>query len=320
MIMKLIGVSSLVLALINLGCAGVASEESIDVGYSQADLVDAQSTSLNGTSLNGTSLNGTSLNGTSLNGTSLNGTSLNGTSLNGTSLNGTTLINAAVPDGDFTGSRWFAELSNGEALELRIDGSAALAAPNADVMTYQVSYANGADWSPLCGTDTAGHPVAAIPMTGVWSHAQGVAGGGGYTPHASKITFACRGNTIAKCLEMGYRPSVSSSALTATQTELLVACTRLLRADYCGDGRSFTVDGTPVNLYDNVGIQKDTETWTIEAEWTSKGARRTNVASLTRLTVSGLTPPSCFASKVSASCGAVGHFHSGTTLMNEFAH
>ena len=203
---------------------------------------------------------------------------------------------------------------------MRIDGSAALAAPNADVMTYLVSYANGAGWSPLCGTDTAGNPVAAIPMTGVWSYEQGVAGGGGYTPDASKVTFACRGKAIAKCMEMGYRPSASTGSLTATQQEELVSCTRLLRADYCGDGRSFTVNGTLLNLYDNVGIQADAEPWAIEAEWTSAGARCTNDASLTRLTVSGLTPPSCFASRVSPTCGALDHFDTGTTLMDEFAH
>jgi hypothetical protein len=333
--MKLIGICSLVLPLVNLGCAGSASDESLDLGGPESVEIATQGTSINGTSINGTSINGTSINGTSINGTSINGTSINGTSINGTSINGTSIngtsingtsINGTVltspslPGGDFTGSRWFAELSNGEPLELRIDGSAALPGPNAAVMTYQVSYANGVGWSPLCGADAAGNPIAAIAMTGTWSYEQGVAGGGGYTPDASKITFACRGKAIAKCLEMGYRPGVSGGSLTPAETEQLVACTRLLRADYCGDGRSFTVDGTLVNLYDGAGIQSDTQPWTIEAEWTSAGARCTNEALLTRLTVSGLTPPSCFASKVSASCGDLAHFATGTTLMNELAH
>ncbi|MEP7126228.1 MAG: ADYC domain-containing protein, partial [Byssovorax sp.] len=238
-----------------------------------------------------------------------------------TSINGTVLTSPSVPGGDFTGSRWEADLSNGDTLELRIDGSAALPAPNAGVMTYQVSYANGAGWTPLCGLDGAGSPVAAIAMTGTWSQAQGVPGGGAYTPDLSKITFACRGRAIAKCLEMGYRPGEEPGGLfTPARIEHLVACTRLLRADYCGDGRSWTVDGTLVNLYDNVGVQLDTQAWKIEAEWTSAGARCTNKAPLTRLSVSGLTPPSCFAPKVSASCGDLAHFATGTTLMDEFAH
>ena len=216
---------------------------------------------------------------------------------------------------DLVGSHWIAELSNGGSLDLRMDARAALPAPNASVMSYQISYANGTEWSPLCGVDSAGHLIAALAMSGVWSYEQGVAGGGAYTADTSKITFACRGKAIAKCIEMGYRPGAD-----AAKTERLVACTRLLRADYCGDGRSFTVDGTLINLYDNVGIQTDTMPWAIEAEWTSAGARCTNAAPFTRLSVSGLTPPSCFAAKVSASCGELTHFATGTTLMNEFAH
>jgi hypothetical protein len=327
---KLFVHSALVLCLASAGCVDPNGQEEASLGETSADCTAFNGVSLNGTSLNGTSINGTSINGTSINGTSINGTSINGTSINGTtlkgttlsatSLNGSTLGSTSLSTVDFTGSTWSANLSNGETIDLRIDGSAALAPPNASVMTYLVSYANGAGWSPLCGLDPSGNPVAAIPMTGVWSYQQGVTGGGGYTPDASKLTFACRGKAIAKCLEMGYRPSVSSGSLTAAQQEQLVACTRVLRADYCGDGRSFTVDGTLLNLYDNVGIQADAEPWTIEAEWTSAGARCTNDASHTRLTVSGLTPPSCFAAKVSSKCGALSHFNSGTTLMDEFAH
>ena len=288
--MKLIGICSLVLALVNAGCTASSTTES----FEGTESPDGELSPL--------------------------GTSINGTSINGTSINGTTLTSPGLSAADFTGTTWSADLSNGGTIQLRIDGSAALAAPNADVMTYQVSYASSSGWSPLCGADTSGNPVAAIVMAGVWSYEQGAPGGGGYTPDASRITFACRGKAIAKCLEMGYRPSASSRSLTSAQQEELVACTRVLRADYCGDGRSFTVDGTLINLYDDVGIQADAEPWTIEAEWTSAGARCTNQASLTRLAVSGLTPPNCFASKVTVGCGAPAHFHTGTTLMNEFAH
>jgi hypothetical protein len=313
--MRLAGICSVVFALFQVGCLGAPGDEDLDLGQSSDDLL-----SFNGVSLNGTSVNGTSVNGTSVNGTSVNGTSVNGTSVNGTSVNGSTLTSASLPGGDFTGTTWIGDLTNGGTIPLRIDGSVAVPAPNADLTSYYVSYQTTAGWSPLCGTEAGGSPIPAIPMLGVWSYAQGVVGGGGYTPDASKITFACRGKAIAKCIEMGYRPPVSGAPSAATSTERLVACTRLLRADYCGDGRSFTVNGTLINLYDNVGIQADAEPWTIEAEWTSTGARCTNDAQFTRLTVSGLTPPECFAAKVSASCGAPGHFHNGTTLMDEFAH
>ena len=45
-----------------------------------------------------------------------------------------------------------------------------------------------------------------------------------------------------------------------------------MRADYCGDGRSFTVDGTPINIYDRLNIQEDTEEWRFEARWNTDGA------------------------------------------------
>jgi hypothetical protein len=48
-----------------------------------------------------------------------------------------------------------------------------------------------------------------------------------------------------------------------------------LRADYCGDGKGHTVNGTLVNVWDNWGIEReDLEVdWPLEAEWTSDGAK-----------------------------------------------
>jgi hypothetical protein len=51
------------------------------------------------------------------------------------------------------------------------------------------------------------------------------------------------------------------------------ACTRLLRADYCGDGTSATRDGTLVDLWDTAGLEADTApSWPFEAEWSEDGA------------------------------------------------
>jgi hypothetical protein len=50
------------------------------------------------------------------------------------------------------------------------------------------------------------------------------------------------------------------------------ACVRMVRADYCGDGRSWTVNGRRVNLYDDWWAQQDTMAWNLEAEWTPSGA------------------------------------------------
>jgi ADYC domain len=41
----------------------------------------------------------------------------------------------------------------------------------------------------------------------------------------------------------------------------LTACTRMLRADDCGDGKSWTVTGALINLYDGIGVQIDPQSW-----------------------------------------------------------
>ena len=68
------------------------------------------------------------------------------------------------------------------------------------------------------------------------------------------------------------------------------ACTRMLRADYCGDGTPHTVDGTLINIYDGIGIQRDTDDWAFEAEWTTTGARCSVPSSSVRRMPFGHTP------------------------------
>lgn len=48
----------------------------------------------------------------------------------------------------------------------------------------------------------------------------------------------------------------------------------MVRADYCGDGTSYTQNGTPIDLYDGLILQVDTEPgWLVDAEWGTAGAR-----------------------------------------------
>ena len=85
------------------------------------------------------------------------------------------------------------------------------------------------------------------------------------------------------------------------------ACVRMLRADYCGDGVSHTVNGTPINIYDNAGLQADTESWLIDGEWGPDGARCFN-------NYRGGSMPSACSAKYSTSCGT---FDNGALLINE---
>ncbi|HEU4408415.1 MAG TPA: ADYC domain-containing protein [Polyangiaceae bacterium] len=55
-----------------------------------------------------------------------------------------------------------------------------------------------------------------------------------------------------ECRRRHPRKAIAGS--TTTLQNHLVACTRMLRADDCGDGTSYTVNGTTINLYDGVVI------------------------------------------------------------------
>lgn len=48
----------------------------------------------------------------------------------------------------------------------------------------------------------------------------------------------------------------------------------MMRADYCGSGKSYTVNGTLIDIYDylNPPIQVPETDWDIEARWTPTGA------------------------------------------------
>jgi hypothetical protein len=288
---------------------------------------------LNGKQLNGMQLNGKQLNGIQLNGIQLNGIQLNGIQLNGSVLEGTTLGGARLSGADLAGALMVGVLDDGSTVPLRLDavvqdqepspnprGHGPPVMDNGDVYFHLVSFStDGATWSPLCGTDAAGATIAAIPVAGTWDPGWGVPGGGAHRDDPAIFTFACRHQAIAKCVEMGYKPwrSVESCGGGAgcARSDLmphLQACTRLLRADYCGDGDSWTVDGTPIDLYDGVGIQLDTERWAFEAEWDEGGAvclDEQRVASV------GVAP--CAAGLARHDCGHRSHFHTGTLLMDE---
>jgi hypothetical protein len=77
---------------------------------------------------------------------------------------------------------------------------------------------------------------------------------------------------LAKCARWGYRPWQSYNGVPLAAYHQ--ACTRMARADYCGDGESHTKDGTPVDIYDNLGllVRGNDPLLHFEASWTPRGA------------------------------------------------
>lgn len=252
---------------------------------------DTQRISPNGNSLTGITLDARHPASVTLNGVAPTGVAASGRPIS-IAAEGPPLSGAAL-----VGSRWTGHLSDGSNLTLRIDAAAQGAGVNDDIWSYQVSALAGTTWRPVC-LDAIGNAGFADSVRGTWNLAQGVPGGGAFHPRASDFTFACRGSAAAKCVELGYKPWDGAERELAT-------CVRALRADFCGDGKSYTVDGTLVNIYDTDGMLPDSVAWTVEAEWTPEGARCVSSKDATRFAQAAHETPGCFlrSFKTASSCG-----------------
>lgn len=105
---------------------------------------------------------------------------------------------------------------------------------------------------PLC-QDSEGNSIPALALSGGFSES------GAYEPAlANTLTFVCRDSVAFKCLSptFGY----------ATPAEY-TACTRMFRADYCGEGDSYTLNDTPIEHY-----APDPRRLPKEAGWNAAGA------------------------------------------------
>jgi hypothetical protein len=288
-------------------------------------LVGTNGQDLNGQDLNGQDLNGQDLNGQDLNGQDLNG-SLLGTAvklvrtdgaylgssrLDGVWLEGSELValqrGRVLRGAQLTGAVFRARSNLDRPLPVRISD---VAPPDEgdDVWRYWVEAGVSSGWHPLCN-DPIGQ-LPAIALEGYWDYRRGIPGGGAKRHDPDAFTLACPvTGAIGKCVQAGYKPwaEVDGISLDAHHQ----ACVRLMRADYCGNGRSYTSDGTLINLYDGLGIQIDTDDWLVEAEWDARGARCLSVH------LRGLEGVACGERLVREDCGDVESFTRGTLLISE---
>lgn len=178
---------------------------------------------------------------------------------------------ATATSGPITqGSELDAVDESGARLRFRVDG----VEPDphdaeGDVSLYALSVRRdgGSAFEPYCTPDIEGRSVA-IPVRGSWDAR------GNFQDRPELVTFACTSGAIAKCIRFGYKPwkSVGGQSLVDHHR----ACVRMVRADYCGDGTSHTKDGTRIDLWDEVGVQRRDEIPTqpevFEAAWSPDGA------------------------------------------------
>ncbi len=259
-------------------CAEVDEGCVVEGAAEISDEVTFRSVNDNGEVLNGTEFNGTKLNGTKLNGTKLNGIALNIASMLGIEVTGFTLQGSllqAVKGGvtlsgaaltDTTAEFSITPEGGGpDVIETLKIGTVTQSALQPDVYFTKVyRKAGSGPWESLC-KDGAGAETEAIAIQNDWLPTTGAR-----KAISDAVTWACRGAALAKCIEWGYRPwaTVGGDSLE----EFHQACTRMVRADYCGDGVTHTTNGNAIDVSDIKGIQTPDTTWAIEAKWGPDGA------------------------------------------------
>lgn len=224
----------------------------------------------NGMSANGMSANGLDENGLHINGLTLDSVLYEALHVDGSQLavysaaagrvlSGAELVGATL---DVTS----AQPGGSAAYLLRIDGVERDAdAVTPDVHLYAMSYRRpgDAEWQSVC-TDATGAPEPAIPIQGFqWDPATGR-----HRAAPGVVVLACKSGAIGSCASWGYRPWVPDLV------QHHQACIFMKRADYCGDGRGYTVNGTRIDIYDHLSpaLQTRMTGWPLEAHWGAEGA------------------------------------------------
>lgn len=184
------------------------------------------------------------------------------------------LVAPSLEPGALVGAMLAGTASDGQPVEVALCGAEqAPEDPSMEWYRIEVWNAVSGSWENPC---IATHRVPAprvLAVRGVWD------GSGARHEQAGKFTFACENGAIAKCIRWGYRPWETKKGRSLE--ELHQACTRMARADYCGDGHSHTHEETGIDVYDSLGVLERTleasPNWeprraSFEAAWGPEGA------------------------------------------------
>lgn len=164
--------------------------------------------------------------------------------------------------------------SDGKPVEVAICG-AEPSAQDPEMVFYRIEAWNevAQEWeNPCVALGEVTHPRA-LAVGSVWDTT------GARHDAPGKVTFACENGVITKCVLFGYKPWAVHDGKPVT--DLHQTCTRLARADYCGNGRSHTRDNALIDIYDQLGLVqrelKATALWdpakgSFEAAWAPDGA------------------------------------------------
>ncbi|HEX3758898.1 MAG TPA: ADYC domain-containing protein [Kofleriaceae bacterium] len=218
----------------------------------------------------GMSPQGMSLQGMSLQGMSLQGMNMQGILVAGATLGGSPLDNVRVERGELVAEQAGATLRGTALVGAQLTAQVrnlAVSPPAVALIQYRITAIQpelaGYDptgtgntflytleqwiddagvWQAACPVDTDGRSVA-IPLAAVWDEH------GDRSESSAMFTLGCTTGVIAKCYRWGYRPWVTGYG---DLTTMHWACTRMARADYCGDGTPHTRNGTMINMWDTL--------------------------------------------------------------------
>jgi hypothetical protein len=123
---------------------------------------------------------------------------------------------------------------------------------------------------PFCNPDHDGKQLG-FPLVG-----QSTPDGRFLDARPDVFELVCTSGAQGKCVRFGYRPW-EKAPNGGPMRDYYNACVRMVRADYCGDGRAWTRDGTLIDIWDTQGIQKpdiqnESASFSFEAGWTPEGA------------------------------------------------
>lgn len=170
---------------------------------------------------------------------------------------GTSFAGAALSVVDTNGVR-------GEVAVTRVESDPLDASGETELYTLEALDPSTGAPRNLCIPDSEGRAVA-IPLRGSWDKS-------GVNHADGSLSFYCTSGAVAKCVRWGYRPWSSRNGENLASYHQ--ACTRMARADYCGDGQTRTEEGTEIDLYDRLGINTPSQSLSLlfEAAWTPQGA------------------------------------------------
>ena len=145
--------------------------------------------------------------------------------------------------------------------------------PDGHTWLYSIdTIASNGTRAPLCRTDANG-VAAAIPVAAVFNTH------GDRVESSVNFTFSCTAGVIAKCYRWGYMPWLDGAGTSTEFARLHWACTRMARADYCGNGNTWTQNGTLINVWDRAPAPGPFQLhgspppgFLFEAGWSTNGA------------------------------------------------